>query len=89
MTTDEQLDALGQIILRLQRENDQLRDTLAEVIGTCGYFIKQANPKAYQQAEEALDCGWRTAFREGDRDEFDDSFMDRLSDDDDTEEDEE
>jgi hypothetical protein len=90
MTTDEQLTALGRVAMALQNENNKLRDALKELLEACGYFIKEANPQAYQQAEKALDPeGWRRAFREGDRDELDDdSFMGRVTDDD-TEEDDE
>ena len=71
--------------MRLQAENNKLRDSLTEILERTGYFIKEANPRIYQEAQEAL------AIRYGeDRpDDFDDSFMDRVSDEEETEEDKE
>ena len=54
MTTNEQLAALGRVAMRLQAENNKLRDSLTEILERTGYFIKEANPRIYQEAQEAL-----------------------------------
>jgi hypothetical protein len=84
MTTDEQLAALGRVAMRLQNENNALRDVLQGILICHRGYLETIDRKAVEQAEKALVIRYEE--RDIDPDRFDDSFMDRLSDDDTEEE---